>query len=186
MQIRPAVSSDVDRLIDIDGTINSNNYFHVEKTGEGFALAWKIEERPLRSKLIEPNRLDDEQQFAARQIIGGIEEGLALVADHGGNVMASLIARLDAAKSVLRLIDVRVDHDHRGQGVGSALLFGSIQHAREAGLRAVWARTKTNNVPAGNFLLKRGFDLAGLDTQFDSNHDLVKESVSLFWYAALD
>src|SRR5438445_3312257 len=185
MQIRPAVLSDIDRLIDIDGTITSSNYLHVERAGEGFGQTWKLQERPLRSKLIEPNRLDDETQFAVKQIVGAIDEGLAIVADHAGNVVASLLARLDASKSLLRLLDLRVDHDHRGQGVGSALLFQSIQQARELGLRAVAAQTKTNNVPAANFLLRRGFDLAGLDTHFHSNHDLVKEAVTLFWYAVL-
>jgi N-acetylglutamate synthase-like GNAT family acetyltransferase len=185
MQIRPAVSSDIDRLIDIDGTITSNNYLHVEKTGEGFGRIFRLEERQLRSKLIEPNRLDDEKQFAAKQIVGEIEDGLALVADHDGNVVASLVAQLDAGKSVLRLIDLRVDHDHRGQGVGSAMLFQLISRARELELRAVAAQSKTNNVSAAHFLLKRGFDLAGLDTHFETNHDLVKESVTLFWYAAV-
>ena len=185
MQIRPAVSSDIERLIDIDGTITSNNYLHVEKTGEGLGQGWKLQERPLRNKLIEPNRLDDEKQFAVKQIVGGIEDGVAIVADHGGNVVASLVAQLDAAKAVLRLVDLRVDHDHRGQGLGSALLFQLITKGRELELRAVAAQSKTNNVSAANFLLKRGFDLAGLDTHFDSNHDLVKEAVTLFWYAAL-
>src|SRR5580765_5444474 len=146
MQIRPAASSDIDRLIDIDGTITSTNYLHVEKTGEEFGRTFKLEERPLRSKLIEPNRLDDEKQFAAKQIVGGIEDGLALVADHEGNVVASLVAQLDGSKSILQLIDLRVDHDHRGQGVGSALLFQLISRARELELRAVAAQSKTNNV----------------------------------------
>ena len=185
MQIRPAVSSDIDRLIDIDGTITSNNYLHVERTGEGLAQAWKLEERPLRTKLIEPNRLDDETQFAVKQVVNEIDEGLVIVADHGGIVVASLLAQIDRGRSLLRLLDIRVDHDHRGQGVGSALLYQSIQQARELGLRAVAAQTKTNNVSGANFLLKSGFDLAGLDTHLSSNHDLVKEAVTLFWYAAL-
>jgi len=185
MQIRPAVSHDLDQLADIDGTISSVNYLHLEKSGEGFAQNWKIDQRPLREKLIEPNKLDDETRFSMKQIVGGIDDGLALVADHEGVVVASLVAALQPANSTLRLIDLRVDFDHRGQGLGSALLFQSIQHAREMELRAVSAQTKTNNLPAANFLLKRGFDLAGLDTHLSSNHDLVKEAVTLFWYAAL-
>lgn len=185
MQIRPAVAHDLDQLADIDGTITSTNYLHVEKSGEGFAQTWKIEERPLRSKLIEPNAIDDDARFSMKQIVGGIEEGLALVADHEGVVVASLVTQLQPANSTLRVIDLRVDFDHRRQGVGSALLFQAIQQAREMGLRAVAAQTKTNNLPAANFLLKRGFDLAGLDTHLHSNHDLVKEAVTLFWYAAL-
>jgi len=57
---RPA---DLDRLIDIDGTITSVNYLHVERTGEAVGQSWKLDERPLRSKLIEPNTLDDDTRF---------------------------------------------------------------------------------------------------------------------------
>jgi N-acetylglutamate synthase-like GNAT family acetyltransferase len=185
MQIRPGVPADLDRLIDIDGTITSVNYLHVERTGEAFAQSWKLDERPLRSKLIEPNTLDDDTRFSMKQIVNGIEEGLALVAEHESVVVASLIAQLQPSNSTFRLLDLRVDHDQRGQGVGSALLFQSIQQARDLGLRAVFVQTKTNNVSAAHFLLKRGFDLAGLDTHLYSNHDLVKEAVTLFWYAAL-
>ncbi|HEV8604459.1 MAG TPA: GNAT family N-acetyltransferase [Tepidisphaeraceae bacterium] len=185
MQIRPAVATDLDQLVDIDATITSANYLHVERTGEGFAQVWKLDERPLRTKIIEPNAMDDETRFVMKQIVGEIEDGLALVAEHEGVVVASLLAQPQPANSTFRLIDLRVDFDHRGQGVGSAMLFQSIQQARDLGLRAVAAQSKTNNVPAGQFLLKRGFDLAGLDTQLHSNHDLVKEAVTLFWYAAL-
>ena len=38
------------------------------------------------------------------------------------------------------------------------------------------AESTTDNLPAARFLLKCGFDLAGLDAQRFSNHDLVKES----------
>ena len=185
MQIRAAVPADLDQLFDIDGAITSINYLHVERAGEGAAQCWKLDERPLRSKLIEPNKLDDDIRFSMKQIVSDIEEGLALVAEHEGVVVASLVAQLQPANSTMRLLDLRVDHDHRGQGVGSALLFQSIQQARDLGLRAVSAQTKTNNVSAANFLLRRGFDLAGLDTHLYSNHDLVKEAVTLFWYAAL-
>jgi len=185
MQIRPAVAADLEQLTDIDGTITSANYLHVEKSGEGLAQHWKIEQRPLREKVIQPNTIDDETRFSMKQIVGGIEDGLAVVAEHEGMVVASLVAQPQPENSTMRLIDLRVDFDQRGQGLGSALLFQSIQHTREMGLRAMAAQTRTNNLPAANFLLKRGFDLAGLDTHLHSNHDLVKETVTLFWYAAL-
>jgi len=185
MQIRPAAPADLEQLTDIDGTVESSHYLHVERTGEQFSISWKIDARPLRTKLIDRNAMDDDTRFTIKQIVGGIEEGLALVAEHDGIVVASLAAQVQPENSTLRLIDLRVDYDHRGQGVGSAMLFQAIQDARERGLRAVAARTLTNNLPASQFLLKRGFDLAGLDTQLSSNHDLVKEAVTLFWYAAL-
>ena len=48
------------------------------------------------------------------------------------------------------------------------------------------AETLTDNLPAAKLLSKCGFDLAGVDTQRRSNHDLVKEAASLLWYVALD
>jgi hypothetical protein len=65
-------------------------------------------------------------------------------------------------------------------------LFELITTARTQELRAVKAETPTNNVPAIQLFRKVEFELAGLDTHRYSNHDLVKESVTLFWYAALD
>jgi hypothetical protein len=66
------------------------------------------------------------------------------------------------------------------------MLFQIIQHTRQADLRAVTAEVLSNNYPANQFLLKTGFDLSGIDVRRHSNHDIVKESATLFWYAALD
>jgi ribosomal protein S18 acetylase RimI-like enzyme len=186
MEIRPMSASDVDRLGDIDATVEASRYLHVERTGQGLAAAWRVQERPLREKRIDPNRVDDELHFAVKQVAAGIEEGVALAVWHEGLMVGQLVARLDAPRGTLRLLDVRIDFDHRRQGLGSALLYRAIQEARERGLRAVSARTRANNFPAAALLLKAGFDLAGLDTQRESNHDLVKEAVTLFWYAVLD
>jgi hypothetical protein len=50
----------------------------------------------------------------------------------------------------------------------------------------VHAETLANNLPANQMLRKLAFELAGLDTHRRSNHDMVKEVATLFWYAALD
>jgi RimJ/RimL family protein N-acetyltransferase len=186
MQIRPATPADALLLGDIDGTIESTRYLHLGRSGDDLTPAWQIEERPLREKLISANPLDDDASFVLRQITAGSEEGLALVAEHENLIVASLIAQPRANTGTLRLIDVRVDYDQRRQGLGFTLLCQAIQHARQLQLRAVSARTLTHNVPAAHFLLKLGFQLTGLDTPRQSNHDLVKESVTLFWHAALD
>jgi ribosomal protein S18 acetylase RimI-like enzyme len=186
MQIRPATVADLDQLADIDGTIESARYLHLERAGEALALTWKLDERPLREKLIDPNPLDDERRFAMKQIFTGADEGYALVAEHDDVVVAALVAQPDVLAARLRILDLRVDYDFRRQGVGMAMVFQSIQHARENKLRAVTIESLTNNLPASQFLLKCGFDISGLDTQRHSNHDLVKESATLIWHAALD
>ena len=179
-------SEDLSRFIDLDATVESTHYLHVERAGEGLGISWRIEERPLRPKRIDPNALDEPRQFALRQVVGQIEEGLALVAEHQDLPVGMLLAQVDHESRTLSVLDVRIDYDHRRQGLGSAMVYRAIQEARDRGLRAVSARSRTDNVPAARFLLKAGFDVAGLDTHLASNHDLVKEAVTLFWYAALD
>lgn len=178
-------AADIDSVVEIDGTIESMRYLHVEKSGEGLSLTWKTQERPLREKLIQPNALDDERLFALKQVAGGVEEGFAVVAEHDGTIVAAALAQIDPAAGAMRLLDLRVDYDFRRQGLATALLFQVINEARNRELRAVSAETSTNNIVAAELLRKCGFELAGLDLQRRSNHDLVKEVVTLFWYAAL-
>jgi GNAT superfamily N-acetyltransferase len=179
-------TQDLERLVEIDGTVESSRYLHLDRNGEGLQVAWKLEERPLRQKLIDPNAMTDETRFVLKQILLGAEEGLALSVEHEGQLVGLAAAVVDPPSKTLRIADVRIDFDHRREGLGSALLYRTIQEARDRELRAVMARTKTNNVPAAQFLKKAAFEIAGLDAQMDSNHDLVKEAVTLFWYAALD
>jgi len=187
MQIRLVKPPDLDLLREIDGTIESSQYLHVERSGEGLAgLSWKLHERPMRERLVRSNPLDDDRRFIARQVASGAEEGLALMAEHEDVPVALLVATTDPAAGILRVHEVRVDFDHRREGLGLALIYQAISHARDSDLRAVAAETTTDNWPAAMLLTKCGFDLAGLDERRRTNHDLVKEAVTLFWYAALE
>jgi len=186
MEIRPVRPADLDRLIDIDGTIESHQYIHVDKAGEGVTATWKMEERPLRQKRMERNQPTDEMQFLLKQVVTGVEDGIALLAEHEQVNVALLLAKQEPQYGTLRVFDLRVDYEHRRQGVGSAMIYQVLAEARNRNLRAVSAETRTDNCPAAQFLSKCGFDLAGLDARRHSNHDLVKEAVALFWYAALD
>ena len=186
MEIRPVQPSDLDGLYDIDGTISSTQYLHVDRTGEGLEATWKLNERPLRERRTLPNRLTDQSRFLLKQIATGADEGVVLVAEHEGAAAALLLAQVDLTLGIIRIHDLRIDFDHRRLGLGSAMVFQVIAMAREQGLRAVAAESTTDNVPAARFLAKCGFELSGLDTRRLSNHDLVKESVTLSWYAALD
>jgi GNAT superfamily N-acetyltransferase len=186
MQIRPATSEDLSAVRDIDGTVESPSYLHLERGGEGLAVSWKLEERKAREKLIEANAIDDDAYFSLKQIVGGVEEGLALAIELNDQPVALLVARKEAEAGTLRVIDLRVDYDYRRQGLGTALVYQAIGWAREAGLRAMAVHTLTNNLPAAALFQKCGFELSGVDTRKHSNHDLVKEAATLFWYVPLD
>jgi RimJ/RimL family protein N-acetyltransferase len=186
MQIRPVTPADIDGLYDIDGTIESSQYLHLDRAGEGLDVSWKLAERPLREKRTLPNRLDEDRRFLLKQIATGADEGIVLVAEHDDAPVALLLAQVEPAFGTIRVHDLRIDYDQRRQGLATAMMYQVIAAAREQELRAVSAECATDNIPAARFLLKCGFDLSGLDARRFSNHDLVKESVTLHWYAALD
>ncbi len=186
MQIRLGIAKDLDQLPDIDGTVESTRYLHLDLGGEGLSASWRLEERLLRQKWIDPNRLGEETAFLLKQIVIGADEGLVLVAEHDDAPAALLVAHLRPQRQTIHLVDLRIDYEHRRQGIATAMLYQVIGTARELALRAVSAETRTSNVPASRLLAKCGFELSGVDTRRHSNHDVVKESATLFWYATLD
>src|SRR3954470_3091186 len=118
MQIRPATTNDLDAIAEIDGTIESTQYLHLEQSGEGLSKSWRLEPRALREKLVQSFPLGDEGGFMLRQIAGGADEGLALLAVHDDQPVALLVARPDHAAGTLQILDLRVDYDFRRQGLG--------------------------------------------------------------------
>lgn len=182
MTIRPATSSDLSLIEEIDCVIESGEYLHIDQSGEGLSFHFKIEKRSLREKLVLPNRLDTETQFLLKQVVSGTDEGICKVAEHEGQIVAMLLAQPDPTLSVMKVLDLRVDCEFRRQGLATVLLYQLIEEARQSNLRAVCVMTRTNNAPAALLLEKLGFDLSGLDTRRHSNHDLVKESATLIWY----
>src|SRR5215218_3585493 len=160
MQIRPGNPKDLDLLPDIDGTVESTRYLHLEHAGEGLAASWRLEERPLREKLIDPNRLGDEATFLLKQTVSGADEGMVLVAEHDEAPVALLVAHLRQERQTMHIVDLRVDYEQRRQGIATAMLYQLIGLAREMELRAVSAETRTNNLPAGQLLAKCGFELS--------------------------
>ena len=100
--------------------------------------------------------------------------------------VALLVAHQQHQFRTMNVADLRVDSDYRRQGLAMALLYQAIAEARSRELRAVHVECRTDNIPASKLLAKLAFELSGIDTQRQTNHDLVKESATLFWYAALD
>jgi len=114
---------------------------------------------------MERNTPTDDMVFMMKQLVTGVEEGLALLAEHEQVNVATLLAKLEPEYGTLRVLDVRVDFEHRRQGLASAMVYQVITEARNRELRAVAVSTRTDNFPAAQFFAKCGFDLAGLDVR---------------------
>ena len=186
MQIRPLQPADLDLIDEIDATLDSATYLHVERHAEGLSARFAIEERPLPTRRIEPMPIGDELRFSMKQIANSIEDGTGFIAEHDGVPIAALLARPSPTNDLVELIDVRVDFDRRREGLASAMLFQLITAARNNEARAIRADVQSTNVPLARLLAKLGFECAGLDTQRHTNHDLVKERSTLIWYLAMN
>jgi GNAT superfamily N-acetyltransferase len=186
MEIRPVQTADLSLLSEIDGTIDSTQYIHVDRAGDGLDLTWKLQQRPLRERRVRSNPVDDEVAFWLKQISSGADEGTALMIEHEDVPVALVVASRDYPHKTMKVHDIRVDFDHRRQGLAMALLYQVVAIAREAECRAVAAELTSDNVPAAQLMAKCGFEVCGVDTRRHSNHDLVKEMVTLHWYAPLD
>ncbi|MFT3788312.1 MAG: GNAT family N-acetyltransferase [Tepidisphaeraceae bacterium] len=185
MNLRPLTLDDLDRLLDIDAVIDATHYIHVDRQGEGLEQGFKVEQRVSRDKSPRPSEVDDDLNFALKQLATGAEDGIAMVAEHEGQLVALVAGMPDVARGTVELIDLRVDFDRRREGLGSALLYQIINYARDREARAIRAEVRSNNLPINALLAKTGFELAGLDTHRTSNHDLVKEQATLIWYLVL-
>ena len=196
MRVRPLATADLPMLIEIDGAIESERYLHLARevpehdaATEMLQITWKLEERDLREPLNEPNRLDDETSelaFAYRQVVGGIEDGIALCMEDDDLPIATLLAAHRPERGVIELLDLRVDYDQRREGFAQAMLFELLTKLRESEgddkPRAVLAAVPAGNVPMHRLLQRCGFELSGFDEKRQSNFDLVKEQATMLWY----
>src|SRR5688500_9290783 len=125
MELRPVTSRDLDALADIDGTIESSHYLHLDQQtiNDPPAMSWRLEERPARQKMIEPNRLNDDASFIVKQIATGVDEGLALLTEHDGAAVALLIAKQQPERGTFHIIDLRIDYENRRQGIGTGMVY---------------------------------------------------------------
>ena len=93
MEIRPLTVPDLRFLGDIDAVIESTQYLHLERSGDGVMVSMKVEARPLREKKIVANPIDDDLAMSYRQIAAGEDEGIALAAEHDGQLVAAALAQ---------------------------------------------------------------------------------------------
>src|SRR4051794_32869110 len=104
MEIRPMTIEDFRSLADIDGTIESMQYLHLDRTGKGLAIKVSVEARPTREKQIISFPVDEDLNITWKQIASGADEGVALVAVHEETIVAAALAQPDPVRGTMRLL----------------------------------------------------------------------------------
>ncbi|MBR4080651.1 MAG: GNAT family N-acetyltransferase [Clostridia bacterium] len=121
----------------------------------GFTLAWSPLDRARWHTL--PQRAD-----ADAELLCGVEDAAVFGAFVDGQFvgMACMYAAYDGWAE---LCDLRVDAQHRRQGVATALVASCEHLARQRGLYGLRCVTSDQNPTACRFLLERNFTLQGMD-----------------------
>jgi ribosomal protein S18 acetylase RimI-like enzyme len=78
--------------------------------------------------------------------------------------------------------DIAVEPDHRGRGVGYALIQRAIEWAKLKGLPGIMLETQNNNVAACRLYERCGFELCGFDTRLYKGLDPATDEIALYWY----
>src|SRR5687768_4192232 len=143
---------DAAAITKLDSSFESDRVLHVTRGGLGFVLREEPVAPPYH-RAEEPVDVDELLTF----------DGV-FVAERAERIIGYAALRCDAwnRRGVLGLL--YVDRQHRGSGVGAALVDAVSSVASQAGMNRLWAETQDVNVPAVRFYLAAGFSLCGLDT----------------------
>jgi len=77
--------------------------------------------------------------------------------------------------------DLIVNPDHRGKGVGRALINSAIDWAKQHHFPGITLEAQDNNVPACRLYEKCGFVLGGFD-QYAYKNFIYSSEIALYWY----
>ncbi len=166
VQIRPAVSTDLPRLMGIDHTCKSEYVWQLDLRREPDQISTTLREVRLpRPIFVEyprnPYSLADEWQFKAAVLV-------ALDAEALGYVVVTEQSRA----TVAWVTDLVVSPAHRRAGIGSALLARVGEWAVQRGSRMLMFEAQAKNQPAIRMAQKFGLEYCGYNDHYYANHDV--------------
>ena len=149
MKIRPAQKSDAASLAALSIEVWVGTYLRrgVNSFFAKFALSEFTAGR--FESLIE----DGQDLLMVSENEDGIDGYIRLAENH--------IAPVDGL-SDLEIVTFYVQPRHHGKGIGSALLDIAVEYMREKGRPSIWLTTNSENTPAIDFYLAKGFRQVGV------------------------
>lgn len=107
-----------------------------------------------------PQEVQREAQPTPLEFASGMEGVTYFSARRDGRLVG--VGGFELVDGAGRLVKLCVDAEHRRKGIGSAILQASIEWARHAGAKSIWAELMSRYVEGGHLLLDRGFLETGI------------------------
>jgi ribosomal protein S18 acetylase RimI-like enzyme len=186
MEYTPLREAHLPRLSEIRAEYVSDRCLCLTSAGAGhtevqFALRAEALDEPFHSQGLSIIRERDRDEIRSR--MGS--RALQLVVEKDGRLIALLDAEVEGWRRVLKVWNLLVDEQYRGQGLGTKLMQQATEFATQSNCRAISVEAQATNWPALCFYTKLGFQICGVDHHFYTNRDLERKEVALFLYREL-
>lgn len=169
--LRPARwPDDLALLAGLDTSFTTERIYRVAGSEDGFVLVEEPADPPLRKDY---GRISDEPRI--------VEMDCAIIAEDEGHPAGFAAAEYAAWNRRALVWHLYVAPEHRGRGLGVALLDQLDLFARSAGARCLWLETQNTNYPAIRFYRRAGFRLCGLDVSLYDPLGPAGNEVALFF-----
>lgn len=160
-EFRAARPEDAEAIEAVDGSFTTSTVFRVAVVDDGFAFREIPVDPPLTKVFPEDESHgdddgdDDGEDADSRTFVAvGADGGLAGFA----------AVSYSPWNRRLTIEDIEVAPDHRGRGIGRALMGHAVEFARERGAGHIWLEVTNVNAPAIHAYRRMGFAFCGLDT----------------------
>ncbi|WP_438289942.1 GNAT family N-acetyltransferase [Streptomyces sp. HUAS TT7] len=159
-EFRVARAEDTKAIGALDGSFTTSTVFEVSVSQHGFALREIPVDPPLTKVFPDDEPAGDEDgehdgDFGSRTFV-------AVGTD--GELAGFVAVSYSPWNRRLTIEDIEIAPQHRGRGVGRALMGRAVEFARECGAGHVWLEVTNVNAPAIHAYRRMGFAFCGLDT----------------------
>ena len=166
LEIRPAIATDLSRMMGMDHSVKSDYVWQLDLRREGGQISATLREvrlpRPVSVAYPRnPFALADEWQYKDRVLVAV-----------SVNVMGYICIVEQSASTVAWVTDLVVAPEQRRHGIGSLLLKSAQDWALERGSRMFMFETQAKNQPAIHMAQKAGLEFCGYNDHYYANQDV--------------
>ncbi len=156
---------------------SSEHKYVVRKAENPDRVSITLEKVQLRSPYVKvwpcPDEFVEDQNEA-------VKLGMSLGAYISGVLVGVAVTRPRTWNKTLWLENIHIDETCRGLGIGTLLVQGIEDIARQNGFRIIGLEVQNTNAPAIDFYRKIGFVVDGLDISYYTNNAMLDDEVAIF------
>jgi ribosomal protein S18 acetylase RimI-like enzyme len=166
IEIRPAVSTDLPRMMGMDHSVTSEYVWQLDLRRESGQISASLREVRLPHPIAvayprNPFSLADEWQYKS-----------AVLVAVDASVMGYICIMEQSAATVTWITDLVVIPDQRQRGIGSLLLKSAYAWAMERGSHMIIFEMQAKNQPAIRLAQKAGLEFCGYNDHYYANQDV--------------